>query len=93
MSTSARWCQTVSDSTDTEVRVRPLDEVAGLAGAALVVGEDLLRDTSQIVEETFVPSQFASHGREGEYETYLNLYSTASSRSIEEDVTADACAR
>jgi xylulokinase len=93
MSTSARWCQTVADSTDTEVRVRPLDEVAGLAGAALVVGEDLLRDTSQIVEETFVPSQFASHGREGEYETYLNLYSTASSRSIEEDVTADACAR
>jgi xylulokinase len=93
MSTSTRWCQTLANATGTEVRVRPLDEVAGLAGAALVVGEDLVRDAPQTAEEAYIPSPSASSGREEEYEIYLNLYSLASRRSNEEDVIADACAR
>jgi xylulokinase len=92
MSTSPLWCQTVSDVTGTEVWVRPLDEVAGLAGAALVAGEELVHATSQICEEIYRPS-LASSWYEEEYETYLELYCAASRRSIEEDVTTDACAR
>jgi xylulokinase len=94
MSTSSRWCQSIADVTGTEVRVRPLDQVAGLAGAALVVGEQLVQSASEIDEEIYVPSPVASwsEGQE-EYETYLELYSLASRKSIEEDVTADACAR
>ncbi|HEV7958321.1 MAG TPA: FGGY family carbohydrate kinase, partial [Acidimicrobiales bacterium] len=93
MSTSPRWCQTIAHATGTEVRVRPLDEVAGLAGAALVVGEDLVNATSQIEEQIYLPSAFTTSWSDEEFETYLELYSLASRRSTEEDVTADACAR
>jgi xylulokinase len=89
MSTSTRWCQTLANVTGTEVRVRPLDQVAGLGGAALVVGEDLIRATSQIAEESFIPSPSTTSGRAQEYENYLELYSIASRRSNEE-VTSDA---
>lgn len=92
MSTSERWCQSIADVTGAEVRVRPLDQVAGLAGAALVVGEQLIQSASQSDEVIYRPSSSRSHGQE-EYETYLDLYSRASRKSIEEDVTADACAR
>ncbi len=93
MSTSSRWCQTIANATNTDVVVRPLDEVAGLAGAALVVGEELVYATSQIEEQIYSPSTSASSCYEEEFETYLELYSLASRRSTEEDVTADACAR
>jgi sugar (pentulose or hexulose) kinase len=93
MSTSSRWCQTIADATGTMVVVRPLDEVAGLAGAALVVGEDLVSATSQIEEQIYLPSRSSSSSTEEEFETYLELYSRASRRSTEEDVTAHACAR
>jgi xylulokinase len=92
MSTSPLWCQTVADVTGTEVWVRPLDQVAGLGGAALVAGEELVHATSEISEEIYLPS-LASSWYEEEYETYLELYCVASRRSIEEDVSTDARAR
>jgi sugar (pentulose or hexulose) kinase len=92
MSTSARWCQTIADVTGTEVRVRPLVKIAGLSGAALVAGEQLVNSASQIDEERYAPSSTRSRS-EDEHEAYLELYGVASRRSIEEDVTADACAR
>ena len=42
MSTSAAWCQLLADVVGQEIRVRPLGQVAGLAGAALVVGDEAL---------------------------------------------------
>ena len=93
MSTSPLWCQSVSDVTQTRVKVRPLDEVAGLAGAALVVGEDVVDAASQISEVTYLPSLSESGEREAKYEAYLNLYRLASQRLNEETVTADARAR
>ncbi|MCU1488639.1 MAG: xylulokinase [Acidimicrobiaceae bacterium] len=44
MSTSAIWCQLLADVTGHEIRVRPLDQVAGLAGAALVAGSEVLAE-------------------------------------------------
>jgi len=92
MSASSLWCQTISDTTGAEVRVRPIAQVAGLAGAALVVGEELVHATSQIREEIYLPS-LTSRQYQDEYETFLELYCVASRRTIEEDVTTDACAR
>lgn len=93
MSTSPRWCQSVADVTGSRVMVRPLDEVAGLAGAALVVGEELVDAASQISEVAYLPSPSESAGREAQYEAYLDLYRLASHRSNEEAVTTDARAR
>jgi sugar (pentulose or hexulose) kinase len=93
MSTSPRWCQAIADVTKTNIIVRPLDEVAGLGGAALVVGEDLVDNSSHITEEIFHPRPSASRLFEEEYETYLELYSLACHQSTEEDVKTDARAR
>ena len=93
MSTSPRWCQAIADVTDTDVSVRPLDVVAGLAGAALVVGEKLVDSSPHIADETFQPRSSASRVCEEEYETYLELYRLASHQSIEEDVHTDVRAR
>jgi xylulokinase len=93
MSTSTRWCQTIADVTGGEVMVRPLDEVAGLAGAALVAGEGLVAEASHITEVTYRPSSTSSRQREEEYEAYLELYRVTSRRSRREEVTTYARAR
>jgi sugar (pentulose or hexulose) kinase len=41
MSTSPAWSQRLADVTGRPVRVRPLDAIAGRAGAVLVTGEEL----------------------------------------------------
>jgi xylulokinase len=41
MSRSASWAQLLADVTGTEVRVRPLDQILGRAGALVVTGENL----------------------------------------------------
>jgi hypothetical protein len=42
MSTSPAWCQLLADVTGHQVRVRPLSQVAGVAGAVLVAGDESL---------------------------------------------------
>lgn len=41
MSTSPSWTQLLADVTGVPVRVRPLDQISGRAGAVLVTGEEL----------------------------------------------------
>jgi len=92
MSTSARWCQEIADVTEMNVVVRPLNEVAGLAGAALVVGEDLVTTTSHGDEVTYEPSTSTNRLHEEGFETYLELYTLASHKPKEEKVITNACA-
>ncbi len=42
MSVSASWCQLLADATGYEIRVRPLNRAAGVAGAVLVTGDERL---------------------------------------------------
>lgn len=42
MSTSETWCQLLADVSGRQIRVRPLSQVAGVAGAALVAGDESL---------------------------------------------------
>jgi sugar (pentulose or hexulose) kinase len=55
MSRSEAWNQALADAARLPVRVRPLDLVNGLAGAALVAGAELLTSLDQIESTRYLP--------------------------------------
>jgi hypothetical protein len=65
--------------------------VAGLAGAALVVGEDLVATTSHGDEVTYSPSTSSTRLHQEGLESYLELYTLASHKPTEEKVITNAC--
>jgi sugar (pentulose or hexulose) kinase len=83
MSRSAAWSQTLADTTGRSVLVRGLDQVSGLAGAALVADvsvESALRDLEP-TRYTPDPSRYADLQRS--VEAYCRLYSASQARSGE----------
>jgi sugar (pentulose or hexulose) kinase len=61
MSRSPAWNQALADAARLPVRVRPLDLVNGLAGAALVAGAEVLASLDQIESTRYLPRPPADH--------------------------------
>jgi xylulokinase len=76
MSTSAPWCQLLADVTGQQIRVRPLNRVAGVAGAVLVSGDEAVAnvdDDEVLVYEQRSPVSGEHHEGHARYE---QLYQT-----------------
>jgi xylulokinase len=80
MSTNHGWDQVVAEVCRREVLVRPLEAVAGLAGAVLILGSTPNEVAKSVPEHSFFPSG-ASDFEEG-YRTYLDRYRAASARQL-----------
>jgi xylulokinase len=78
MSLSPSWVQLLADVTGTQVRVRPLDRIAGRAGAVVITGE-ALPDSHADEEETRVhePCREAGPVHDSGLARYQQLYRTA----------------
>jgi xylulokinase len=87
MSRNARWSQTLADVTGRCVLVRELDQVSGLAGAALVAGvsvESALRD---IPPTCHTPDPSRRGDLQRSAEAYCRLYAAAQERSAQSPVS------
>ena len=83
MSRSAAWSQTLADVTGRSVVVRELDQVSGLAGAALVAGvsaESLFRD---LQATRYTPDASRRADLQRSVQAYCRLYSASQARSQE----------
>jgi sugar (pentulose or hexulose) kinase len=83
MSRSAVWSQTLADVTGQTVLVPDLDQVSGLAGAALVAGtsvESARRETEQV---QYSPDETRQADLQHSAEDYCRLYSAGQARSRE----------
>ena len=90
MSRSAAWSQTLADVTGRRVVVRDLDQVSGLAGAALVAGvsaESLSRD---FPATRYTPDASRRADLQRSVEAYCRLYSASQARSQENPLQATA---
>jgi xylulokinase len=83
MSRSATWSQTLADVTGRTVLVRELDQLSGLAGAALVAGvcvESALRD---LEPARYIPDATRYDDLQRSAENYCRLYSAGQAQSRE----------
>lgn len=87
MSRSAGWSQTLADVTGHSVVVPDLDQVSGLAGAALVAGIDAesVRPNIQPARYRPDPAKYADWQRSAE--DYCRLYSISQERSRENQLS------
>ena len=88
MSRSARWSQELADVTGRRVVVRELDQVSGLAGAALVAGvsaESLFRD---LQATRYTPDASRRGDIQGSVQAYCRLYAAGQARSRENQLSA-----
>jgi hypothetical protein len=88
MSRSAAWSQTLADVTGRSVLVRELDQVSGLAGAALVAGvsaESLFRD---LQATRYTPDASRRADLQRSVEAYCRLYAASQARSQESPLPA-----
>jgi xylulokinase len=76
MSRSAQWAQLLADVTGCEVRVRPLDQIAGRAGAALVAGE-ATGTARAVAEDVFAPCPDDAAAHAAGFALYQELYRAA----------------
>jgi xylulokinase len=75
MSRNPQWTQLLADVTGREVRVRPLDQIAGRAGAALVAGQGLPGFPAS--EDVFAPCADDAAAHAAGLALYQELYRTA----------------
>ena len=78
MSANYGWDQLVAEVCRREVLVRPLEAIAGLAGAVLVSGRDPDEAVASVPERRFSPS--GDPACEEGYRTYLDRFSAAIER-------------
>jgi xylulokinase len=84
MSRYAEWVQLLADVTGTQVRVRPLDQIAGRAGAALITGALGPRASAPggsgrgsgpgATELVYAPRSAVAPAHNASFARYLNLY-------------------
>jgi sugar (pentulose or hexulose) kinase len=75
MSRSPSWVQLLADVTGTSVRVRPLDRIAGRAGAAIVTGGQLHDDQAEQEDvRVHEPRDDAARAAAGAAKRYTELY-------------------
>jgi xylulokinase len=86
MSTNADWNQTLADVSGRPVRVRPLDRLAGLAGAAVVAGPDVLTSLSDIRSTLFEPADVDGGEGVDELARYRDRYRTAQVAANQRDL-------
>jgi xylulokinase len=79
MSRNAQWAQLLADVTGIEVRVRPLDQIAGRGGAVLVTGLDLPAPwlTGLAGEQVFTPDAGQRQAHAAGQARYQELYRSA----------------
>ena len=83
MSGSATWSQTLADVTGRGVLVRELDQVAGLAGAALVAGVSVQSVLRDLEPTRYTPDASRYAGLQRSVDAYCRLYAASQSRSAE----------
>ncbi len=83
MSRSAGWSQTLADVTGCRVLVRDLDQVSGLAGAALVAGISVESASRDLEPARYVPDASRRTDLRRDVEAYCRLYSEGQARSQE----------
>lgn len=88
MSGNAQWAQLLADVTGTQVRVRPLDQIAGRAGAALITGASGPRASALgasglgasglgVTEHVYAPRSAVTPAHDANFARYLRLYRAA----------------
>ena len=87
MSRSATWSQALADVTGRTVLVRELDQVSGLAGAALVAGVSVESVLHDLEPARYTPeaSRYACLQRSAE--GYCRLYSAGQAQSRENQLS------
>ena len=87
MSRSATWSQALADVTGRTVLVRELDQVSGLAGAALVAGVSVESALHNVEPARYTPdaSRYADLQRSAE--CYCRLYSAGQAQSRENQLS------
>lgn len=77
MSSDIAWCQGLADVAGRPVRVRPLHRLAGLAGAAVVAGPEVLTSLLDIQATSFEPAEAEHAERTEELARYRLNYAAA----------------
>ena len=83
MSRSPDWSQTLADVTGATVLVRDLDQVSGLAGAALVAGLSITAALRNLEPVTYSPDPGRYAGLQDSAEIYCRRYAAGQERSHE----------
>jgi xylulokinase len=83
MSRSASWSQALADVTGRTVLVPELDQVSGLAGAALVAGVNVESALRDLGSARYTPDGTRYAGLQRSAEDYRRLYSVGQARSRE----------
>jgi sugar (pentulose or hexulose) kinase len=83
MSRSPGWSQTLADVTGHHVLVRDLDQVSGLAGAALVAGVSVGAFLGTVEPARYTPDASRQASLRYDLDAYCRLYSASQARSHE----------
>jgi xylulokinase len=89
MSRSAEWSQTLADAAGCCVLVRELDDVSGLAGAALVAGVSIESALRDIPPTRYNPDPTRHGDLQRSVEAYCRLYAAAQERSVQNHLSRD----
>jgi sugar (pentulose or hexulose) kinase len=91
MSRSAIWCRQLAEVSGHEIRVRPLDQVAGLAGALLVAGSDAFAGAHVVDSKVYTPPTVVSPEHVQGCARYRELYQRLQLEMREHRQVSDAC--
>lgn len=94
MSRNAEWAQLLADVAGAEVRVRPLDQIAGRAGAVLIAGAETANSIRQDLgyEDVFTPHADLAAALDVDYLRYKALYRAAQLEPTTQEA-GDSCSR
>ena len=89
MSRSATWSQMLADVTGRTVAVPDLDQVSGLAGAALVAGLSVEPVLRELEPARYTPDESRYAGLQRSAGDYCRLYAAAQARSQESQLSGN----